>query len=194
MPPPSSGGIVMLQVLNMLEEWDIASMGHNSAAKYHLLTEASRRAFADRAEYMADPDFADVPTNALTAKDYAADRRKGIDPKKASPSREVKFGEVAISEGQDTTHYTVVDPEGNVVSNTYTINDLYGSRVIGTGRAKQGRGWQKTFIVNDADDRSEKRWIRVVRGWGSRRAADHFRRNADGYQRDRPWHEHTAGD
>jgi len=135
MPPPSSGGIVMLQVLNMLEEWDIASMGHNSAAKYHLLTEASRRAFADRAEYMADPDFADVPTNALTAKDYAADRRKGIDPKKASPSREVKFGKVAISEGQDTTHYTVVDPEGNVVSNTYTINDLYGSRVTikGTG-------------------------------------------------------------
>ncbi|MBK9165390.1 MAG: gamma-glutamyltransferase [Acidobacteria bacterium] len=135
MPPPSSGGIVMLQVLNMLEAWDIAAMGHNSAAKYHVLTEASRRAFSDRAEYMADPDFADVPTGGLISKEYAAARRKGIDLKKASNSREIKFGEVAISEGQDTTHYTVVDPEGNVVSNTYTINDLYGSRVTikGTG-------------------------------------------------------------
>lgn len=135
MPPPSSGGIVMLQVLNILEKWDIASMGHNSAAKYHLFTEASRRAFADRTEYMADPDFADVPAAGLVSKSYAATRRKGIEPKKASLSREVKFGEVSISEGQDTTHYTVVDPAGNVVSNTYTINDLYGSRVTikGTG-------------------------------------------------------------
>lgn len=135
MPPPSSGGVVMLNVLNILEGYDIAKMQHNSAAKYHLLTEASRRAFADRAEYMADPDFADVPFAKLIDKNYAATRRATIDPKKASKSSDVKFGEVIGSESMDTTHYTVIDKDGTVVSNTYTINDLYGSRVTikGTG-------------------------------------------------------------
>jgi gamma-glutamyltranspeptidase / glutathione hydrolase len=135
MPPPSSGGIVLLQVLNMLEAYDLKAMGHNSAAKYHVLTEASRRAFADRAEYMADPDFADVPALPLIDKAYAEKRRAGILKEKATPSAEVKFGQPAGSEGMDTTHYTVVDAEGTMVSNTYTINDLYGSRVTikGTG-------------------------------------------------------------
>ncbi len=135
MPPPSSGGIVLLQVLNMLEGYDIRAMGHNSAAKLHLLTEASRRAFADRAEYMADPDFADVPAIPLIDKKYAEARRASIDLKKATPSSVIKFGEPAGSEGTETTHYTVVDRDGTMVSNTYTINDLYGSRVTikGTG-------------------------------------------------------------
>jgi gamma-glutamyltranspeptidase / glutathione hydrolase len=140
MPPPSSGGIVMLQVLNMLETFDIKAMGHNSAAKYHVLAEAMRRSFADRAEYMADPDFANVPVMGLIDKGYAAKRRASIDLKRASSSRDIRFGEPAAGEGIDTTHYTVVDASGMVVSNTYTINDLYGSRVTikGTGVLMNG--------------------------------------------------------
>ena len=135
MPPPSSGGIVMLQVLNMLEGYDVRALGYNSAAKYHLLAESMRRSFADRAEFMADPDFADVPVAKLIDKSYAKQRRSTIDLDKASSSREVAHGEVAGREGTETTHYTVVDAAGNVVTNTYTINDLYGSRVTikGTG-------------------------------------------------------------
>lgn len=133
MPPPSSGGLVMLQVLNMLEAYDLKSMGYNSAAKYHLFAEASRRAFADRAEYMADPDFADVPAAALIDKKYAEKRREGIRSDKATPSSEIGHGTPAGSESMDTTHYTVVDAEGTVVSNTYTINDLYGSAVTAKG-------------------------------------------------------------
>lgn len=136
MPPPSSGGIVMLQVLNMLEGYDVRAMGHQSSAKYHVLAESMRRSFADRAEYMADPDFADVPAAKLIDKKYAEQRRATILPEKASASKDVRFGELSgASEGTETTHYTVVDADGNVVTNTYTINDLYGSRVTikGTG-------------------------------------------------------------
>lgn len=135
MPPPSSGGIVMLEVLNILEHYDVKKMQSNSAAKYHLLAEAMRRAFADRAEYMADADFADVPVARLIDKKYAEARRSTIDLAKASSSREIKYGEALGAEPMETTHYTVVDAGGMVVSNTYTINDLYGSAVTikGTG-------------------------------------------------------------
>lgn len=133
MPPPSSGGIVLLQVLQMLEKYDIKKMGYNSAEKLHLLAEAERRSFADRAEYMADPDFAEVPTAKLLDKNYLLNRGGSINLTKASKSGEVKQGEVIISEGNDTTHYTVADADGNVVSNTYTINDLYGSSVTAKG-------------------------------------------------------------
>ena len=135
MPPPSSGGVVMLQVLNMLESHDIRAMGHNAAAKYHLLVESMRRSFADRAEFMADPDYADVPAAQLIDKEYAKRRASGINTNKATASADIDHGEVAAKEGMETTHYTVVDAAGNIVSNTYTINDLYGSRVTikGTG-------------------------------------------------------------
>ena len=136
MPPPSSGGIVMLQVLNMLEGYDVRAMGSGSSAKFHVLAEAMRRSFADRAEFMADPDFADVPVAKLIDKKYAAERRATIDLEKASASKDIKFGNISTStEGTETTHFTVVDPDGNIVTNTYTINDLYGSRVTikGTG-------------------------------------------------------------
>ncbi|MGD9628199.1 MAG: gamma-glutamyltransferase [Pyrinomonadaceae bacterium] len=136
MPPPSSGGIVLLQVLNMLEGYDIRGMGPGSSAKLHVLAEAMRRSFADRAEYMADPDFADVPVMKLIDKKYAGSRRSTILDNKATASKDVKWGDIkGSSEGTETTHFTVVDPEGNVVTNTYTINDLYGSRVAikGTG-------------------------------------------------------------
>lgn len=135
MPPPSSGGIVMLEVLNILEGWGADKMSHGSAAKYHILGEAMRRAFADRAEFIADPDFASVPVAALIDKDYAKRRRASINLTRASASRDVGHGEPTGGESIDTTHYTVVDAAGMVVSNTYTINDLYGSRVTikGTG-------------------------------------------------------------
>jgi gamma-glutamyltranspeptidase/glutathione hydrolase len=133
MPPPSSGGIVLLQVLNMLEAYDVKALGYNSAAKYHLLVEAMRRSFADRAEFMADPDFQQVPVNKLIDKAYARQRGSGIDLQRASSSSAVGHGEIAAKEGMDTTHFTVVDSAGNVVTNTYTINDLYGSRVTAKG-------------------------------------------------------------
>jgi gamma-glutamyltranspeptidase/glutathione hydrolase len=133
MPPPSSGGIVMLQVLNMLEKYDVRAMGYNSSEKYHVLTEASRRAFADRAEWMGDPGFADVPVATLIDKKYALSRAASIDLTKASNSTDIKWGEIAGKEGTETTHFTVVDAEGNIVTNTYTINDLYGSGVTAKG-------------------------------------------------------------
>lgn len=133
MPPPSSGGIVMLEVLNMLEGYDIRKMQHNSSAKYHVLAESMRRAFADRAEFMGDPDFTDVPVAMLTDKKYAVQRRSSIDLTRASTSREVGHGNPTGGESMDTTHFTVADREGTVVANTYTINDLYGSRVTAKG-------------------------------------------------------------
>jgi gamma-glutamyltranspeptidase/glutathione hydrolase len=130
-PPPSSGGIVLLEVLNILEGYDLKSLGLESAARYHLLTEAMRRGFADRAEFIGDPDFTKVPVAKLTDKTYASERRADIRPSKASNSRETSHG--TIVEGADTTHFTVVDPSGMVVSNTYTLNDLYGSKVVAKG-------------------------------------------------------------
>jgi gamma-glutamyltranspeptidase / glutathione hydrolase len=133
MPPPSSGGIVMLQVLNMLENYDLRKMGYNSAQKYHILAEAMRRAFADRAEFMGDPDFAKVPTAQLIDKNYAKKRAETINLTQASKSEDIKAGEITFGEGTETTHFTIADGEGNVVTNTYTINDLYGSRVTAKG-------------------------------------------------------------
>ncbi|MEO6589098.1 MAG: gamma-glutamyltransferase [Pyrinomonadaceae bacterium] len=133
MPPPSSGGIVLMQVLQMLEKYDLKKMGFDSAEKLHLLAEAERRSFADRAEYMADPDFAAVPLKNLLDRNYLMKRADSIDPLKASKSSEIKQGTIVINEGTETTHFTVADSQGNVVTNTYTINDLYGSAVTAKG-------------------------------------------------------------
>ncbi len=135
MPPPSSGGIVLLEVLNMLESYNLSSMGYDSSQKLHLLIEAERRAFADRAQYMGDPDYGNVPADSLIKKSYAEQRRASIMPNKASKSRDIKAGDFTGKESNDTTHYTVIDKDGNVVSNTYTINNLYGNGVTikGTG-------------------------------------------------------------
>ncbi len=133
MPPPSSGGIVLLQCLNILEKYDVRAMGYNSAEKYHLLTEVLRRSFADRAEFMGDPDFANVPVSQLLDKNYLEKRGDTIDLLKASKSSEIGHGEIVGKESMDTTHFTVADADGNVVTNTYTINDLYGSAVTAKG-------------------------------------------------------------
>ncbi len=133
MPPPSSGGIVMTEVLNILEGYDITKMQNNSAAKYHVLAEAMRRAFADRAEFLGDPDFSDIPVNNLIDKGYAENRRSTIRTDRASDSAETGHGEITGYESQDTTAFTVVDAAGTVVTNTYTLNDLYGSGVTAKG-------------------------------------------------------------
>jgi gamma-glutamyltranspeptidase/glutathione hydrolase len=146
MAPPSSGGIALLETLNILEGYDIRGMGWASAQKYHVLTEALRRSFADRAEFLGDPDFAPspgVPTEKLIDKKYAETRRASIDPAKATPSAQIGHGEPLGKESMETTHFTVVDAEGNVVTNTYTINDLYGS-----GVTIKGAG----FLMNDEMD------------------------------------------
>ncbi len=133
MPPPGSGGVVMFEVLNILEGYDITKLQSNSAAKYHLVAEAMRRAFADRAEFLGDPDFTNVPVEKLTDKKYAGFRRASINLTKASSSREIGHGDIPGAESMDTTHFTLIDPAGTVVTNTYTLNDFYGSRVTAKG-------------------------------------------------------------
>ncbi|MFV8818679.1 gamma-glutamyltransferase [Haliea sp. E17] len=133
-PPPSSGGIHIIEMLNILEGYDLAAMGHNSANYIHHLAEAMKRAYADRSEYLGDPDFVEVPKR-LTDKDYAVQLRKSIDPDKATPASEIKPGLEPVSESRDTTHFSVADAAGNVVTNTYTLNFSFGNhRVVpGTG-------------------------------------------------------------
>ncbi|MDT8429727.1 MAG: gamma-glutamyltransferase, partial [Pseudomonadales bacterium] len=132
MPPPSSGGVGIIEMLNILEGFDLAATGHNSAQTLHLMTEAMRRAYADRAEFLGDPDFnSDMPLNRLLSKEYAASLRASIDPHKASVSDETEFSN--IYESEDTTHFSVVDKDGNMVSLTYTLENGYGSRIVAEG-------------------------------------------------------------
>jgi gamma-glutamyltranspeptidase/glutathione hydrolase len=133
MPPPSSGGLVTLETLNILEGFDLAQMKYNSAARYHLVVEAMRRAFADRSEFMGDPDLTRVPADVLASKEYAGRRRSTIDPVHASNSTNVGHGDIPGGEPTETTSFAVVDADGTVVVNTYTINDLFGSRVTAKG-------------------------------------------------------------
>ena len=135
MPPPSSGGAVLIEMLNILEGFDLRHMGASSSERYHVETEAMRRAFADRAEYMGDADFVNVPVAGLIDKAYAERLRKNIRMERASTSAEVKAGQPAGAEEEETTHFTVLDADGNCVSNTYTLNDSFGSKVVmkGTG-------------------------------------------------------------
>ncbi len=132
MPPPSSGGIALLEMLNMLEGYDLKAMGWHSSPYVHTVVEVMRRAFADRASFLGDTDFVKVPVSGLTSRAYAAERRKTIDPGKASPSR-TATGNPAAYESPETTHYTVVDADGNAVSCTYTLNDSFGAGVTATG-------------------------------------------------------------
>jgi gamma-glutamyltranspeptidase/glutathione hydrolase len=143
MPPPSSGGIALLEMLNILEPYDLKSMGWHSSRYVHTVVEAMRRAFADRAAFLGDTDFVKVPVAALIDPRYAAERRKSIDPERASESIEAGAGNPAPYESPETTHFTIVDADGNVVSSTYTLNDGYGSGVTVTGGG---------FLLNDEMD------------------------------------------
>ncbi|MEO8436277.1 MAG: gamma-glutamyltransferase [Pyrinomonadaceae bacterium] len=133
MPPPSSGGAVLIEMLNILEGYDLKKMDSAASERYHLMTEAMRRAFADRAEYMGDSDFVRVPVAGLVDKSYAANLRKSINPERASTSEEVRAGRPLGYESEETTHFTVVDAEGNAVANTYTLNNSYGSAAVAKG-------------------------------------------------------------
>ncbi len=140
MPPPSSGSIALLQMLGMLEPFDVAALGHNSSAKYHLFAEVMTRAFRDRAEYLGDPAFVDVPVTRLLDPAYLKGRMADFSPDKATPAASVlpglgKFEPRPPHESEQTTHFSVIDAAGNAVSNTYTLNGAFGSGVTipGTG-------------------------------------------------------------
>ena len=130
--PPSSGGVCVVQMLNMLEKHDLRKLGADSAPARHLMAEVMRRSFADRARFLGDPGFTKIPAE-LTTKEYAAKLGAGIDLTKAIPSESLA-GEIKLSdEAPSTTHFSVVDADGNAVSNTYTLEDTYGSRVVVRG-------------------------------------------------------------
>jgi gamma-glutamyltranspeptidase/glutathione hydrolase len=143
MPPPSSGGAALLEMLNILEPHDLAAMGYNASPADHLLIEAMRRAFADRAEFMGDPDFVKVPVKGLISKQYAAEAAKTIDPRHATPSAQIGHGKPPAYESPQTTHFSVVDAAGNAISNTYTLNMGYGSCATVRGAG---------FLLNDEMD------------------------------------------
>ncbi|GAK55671.1 gamma-glutamyltranspeptidase [Candidatus Vecturithrix granuli] len=148
MCPPSSGGVHIVQILNILEGFDLRYLGHNSAATIHLMAEAMKRAYADRAEYLGDSDFVDVPLKGLTSKAYAAELRNQINRFKATVSSTLKPGNAPKYESDQTTHYSIVDKEGNAVSNTYTINFSFGSGIV-----VEGAGF---LLNNEMDDFSAK--------------------------------------
>lgn len=135
MAPPSSGGVALVEMLNILEGFNLREMGHNSAMYLHILTEAMRRAYADRALHLGDPNFnADMPLKRLTSKPYADELRATIDLFKASPSDSARFSGVYLRpESPETTHFSVVDVAGNAVSLTYTLEQSYGSRLVVEG-------------------------------------------------------------
>lgn len=134
-PPPSSGGVHIIQMLNILEGLPLREAGHNSATYLHYLAASMKRAYADRSRYLGDTDFVDVPVAELTSKDYAARQRAGIKADRVTPSAAIAPGAELAPESRDTTHYSVVDADGNVVSNTYTLNFSFGSHIAvpGTG-------------------------------------------------------------
>ncbi|MGZ8833293.1 MAG: gamma-glutamyltransferase [Thermoanaerobaculia bacterium] len=143
MPPPSSGGVALIEMLNMLEPLDLKSMGWHSSKYVHTVVEVMRRAFADRAQFLGDTDFVKVPVKGLLSRQYAEQRAKTIDPARASNSKDLGAGDPAPYESSETTHFTIVDKDGNVVTNTYTLNDSYGSGVTAKGTG---------FLLNDEMD------------------------------------------
>jgi gamma-glutamyltranspeptidase/glutathione hydrolase len=171
-PPPSSGGIALLEILNILEGYDLTKYGNRSAEAIHLATEAFRRAFFDRAEFLGDPDFAKIPVAQLIDKRYAAGWRESLDPAHASPSKDLRrpavFNELetyasshplsplGLREPNHTTHYSVVDAAGNAVAVTTTLNDSFGSHVTAEGLG---------FLLNDEmDDFTSKQGVPNVYG------------------------------
>lgn len=149
MPPPSSGSIAIAQILQMLQPYDLKSMGYNSAAYVHLVTETMRRAFADRAYFLGDPDYIDIPRDTLLSESYNANRMHSFDSHRASSSDSIGHGDVpGFMESTETTHFSIVDKNGNAVSVTTTLNGSFGSKV-----AVGGAGF---FLNNEMDDFTAK--------------------------------------
>jgi gamma-glutamyltranspeptidase/glutathione hydrolase len=148
MPPPSSGGVHLIQMLNILEHEPLQAFGHNSARSLHWLVESMKLAYADRSRWLGDPDFVNVPVQGLISKEYAARLYARIDPQKARPSATIKASDPLPYEGPDTTHFSVIDKAGNVVSNTYTINFSFGSGIVAGGTG--------ILLNNEMDDFAAK--------------------------------------
>ena len=140
-PPPSSGGILLAQMFKMIEKYPVSDFGFQSPKAVQLMVEAERRAYADRAEHMGDPDFWKVPVKTLTSDAYLAERMKDYNPDKASASADIKAG--VAHESEETTHLSITDAEGNMVSITTTLNNSYGSKTVAGGAG---------FILNDEMD------------------------------------------
>ena len=148
MPPPSSGGVALMQLLNMMEPFPLSDWGFHTTATMSIMVEAEKRVYADRATWLGDPDFAKVPTTELTAKSYAAQRMLGVDTNTVTPSKNIKAGNIPGYESEETTHFSIVDQFGNAVAITTTLNDSYGSRIVVAGCG---------FILNnEMDDFSAK--------------------------------------
>jgi len=149
MPPPSSGGIHLVQLLNILEAFPLGDLGQNTAQTIHLITESMKLAYADRSKYLGDTDFVSVPISGLISKSYAEQLRRKINLDQATPSQEIAPGNPnPFIESNNTTHYSVMDNQGNAVANTYTLNFSYGSKITvpGTG----------ILLNNEMDDFSAK--------------------------------------
>lgn len=143
MPMPSSGGLLLHQMMKMIEDRNIGAMGFHSVQAVQLMTEVKRRAFADRGEYMGDADFYKVPVDMLTNEVYLQERMKNYDPQKATPSSSIGAGKLSGTESEETTHLSVIDKEGNAVAVTTTLNNSYGSRTVVGGAG---------FFLNDEMD------------------------------------------
>lgn len=148
MSPPSSGGVTMNQIFKMIEPYDISGFDHNSTEAIQLFTEACRRAYADRNYYLGDPDFVDIPLDVLLSQKYITQRMGGFSFDKATASSAIERGKIQISESSETTHYSIVDQEGNAISATTTLNGAYGSKLY-----CDELGF---FLNNEMDDFSAK--------------------------------------
>ena len=148
MSPPSSGGVTLNQIYRMMEPYDVADYGHNSLKYIQLFTEAARRAYADRNYYLGDPDFVNIPLDVLLSDEYLKHRMDNFSFEKATPSSEIREGNMQIAESMETTHYSIVDAEGNAVSVTTTLNGAYGSKLY-----CDELGF---FLNNEMDDFSAK--------------------------------------
>jgi len=148
MGPPSSGGICLGQMLQMIKPFDIKKHGHNSVKSIQLMVEAERRSYADRAEYLGDPDFVNIPESELLNLEYLKNRMKSFNWDKATLSSDISAGKVTFNESEETTHYSIIDKEGNAVSVTTTLNGSYGSKVY-----IEDGGY---FLNNEMDDFSSK--------------------------------------
>ncbi len=148
MPPPSSGGAHIIEILNILEGFPIAEQGLNSAASLHEMAEAEKLAYADRAAWLGDPDFVNIPLAGLTSKVYAEHLRTLISPDRARPATDIRPGEPQRYESDQTTHFSIVDSDGDAVANTYTLNLPYGSGLVADGTG--------VLLNNELDDFAAK--------------------------------------
>ena len=148
MPPPSSGGLALVQLLHSVEDFAVGNMGHNTAPTAHLMIEAERRVYADRATHLGDMDFYPVPLQEMLQKTYSVGRMDTYNPEQATLTTEVSAGQPAPAESSETTHFSIVDPQGNAVSVTTTLNGGYGNKVVVAGAG--------FFLNNEMDDFSIK--------------------------------------